>query len=217
MSEQGGASTTAADIKPQMEDQALRKRNTETDAAALGSALANPFADELHAEFSHRTENDTPPPSTTRSSTPTLPNSPVKERSDHNTLIPLELEAEVISNHSSEALIDLTPTTTHSSAAHAGFPELSFPSSSHRNPWSVHEWAENTSSAFYSASSGEQPNQVTNGSDVESLNGVEAESDAESLIRVGTNSDVRSEDSFGTGTRTPGSWSEIGSVLSEEF
>lgn len=280
INEKEGASTTATDANPQTEDQDLRKRGTEAKAAALGSALANPFADELASEFRLGTEDGVLHPFTTRSSTPTLPISPASipgihpispeprptspesrpisydllgsispetENIYHDSpeLRPLAFmpNADAISNHSSEALVNLTPTTNNSSAAHTGLSEPFIPVPTNRNPWSVHEWAESTSSSFHSLPSEEASGQIARRaslerwssspvgfeSDMESLSNmgtdsenetlshVGIESDAESLIEMGTNTDTGSEDDRTTGTRTPGTWSEIGSAVSEDF
>lgn len=278
--EKEGASTTATDTKPQTEDQDLRKRSTEAKAAALGSALANPFADEMHTELSLGTEDGVPHPSTTRSSTPTLPISsayiptspgtyPISPESppvsyeyirsispESENIYPVSPlfrplavmpDIETISNHSSEALINLTPTTTNSSAAHTGLSEPFVPVPVNQNPWSVHEWAENTSSSFHSPPSEEDPSQaalraylelwspspspspagtdsdteslrdVGTDSEIETLSHVGIESDAGSLVEMETNTDTEGEDGRTNGTRTPGTWSEIGSAVSEDF
>lgn len=210
ISDKGEASTTAAETKPQTEDQELRKRNGENKASALGSILANPFADEMQVESSLGTE-DSPSPSTVHSSTHTLPISLAHDSIYHPSPPALAIDTEVISNHPSEALLDLTPTTSASSAAHAGLPDSFISVATNRNPWSVHEWAENTSTSFlYSTQS-----EGTGTGHEES--GFATPASGEHLSRVGsdTNSDVWSED--GTRTGTPGSWTEVGSVVSEDF
>lgn len=220
INEKEEANTTAADIKPHHEDQDLRRRNTEAaDATTLGSA-------------------------TTRSSTPTLQMSPVIQNIDITSPPVLGIDTETISNHSSEALLDLTPTASNFSADHA---EISEPPDLGTNlqdlSRSVHEWASNTTSPFYSATLEEHPNRVGTASDEESQShgepadaevrslsfvgtssdeesqshGESADAEVRSLSFVGTNSDIESEDGQTTGTCTPGSWSEIGSVVSEDF
>ena len=193
INEKEEARTTAADTKPQNEDQDVRRRNVEADATTLGSA-------------------------TTRSSTPTLQMSPASEAVDRTLPSTLVVDTETISNHSSEALIDLTPTTSNSSAAHFALAEPLISLPEHQDPsWSVHEWAESTSASFHSLPSEEHLSHVRNDSDEESLSHGEIDADVRSLSRVGTNSDTDSEDGQTTGTCTPGSWSEIGSVISEDF
>lgn len=193
INEKEEASTTAADIKLQLEEQDLRRRNVEADATTLGST-------------------------TTRSSTPTLPMSPANEDIHGTFPSDLVVDTEIISNHSSEAQLNLTPTTSDSSAGHAEISEpLAFLGIYQDPSWSVHEWAENTSSSLHSPPLEEQPSRVGTDSDEESPSRGEIDADVRSLSRVGTNSDTASEDGQTTGTCTPGSWSEIGSVVSEDF
>jgi hypothetical protein len=208
--ENGEASTTAADTKPQAEDQELRKRTGDAKAATLGSIVANPFADEMQVESSLGTE-DEPRPSTAHSSTHTLSASLAHENIDRPSPLTLAIDTEAVSTHPSEALLDLTPTTSTSSAAHAGLPDSFVSVATNRNPWSVHEWAENTSSSFYYP----PPSEGT-GTDHEE-SGFATPASGEHLSHVGsdTNSDVWSED--GTRNGTPGSWTEVGSVVSEDF
>ena len=188
INEKEEARTTAADTKPQPEDQDLRRRNIEVDATLLGSTAAPP-----------------PPPSP-------LPMSPAL--SSRSALV---VDTERISNHSSEALIDLTPTTSNSSAANVELPSPPrFPD--HQDPsWSVHEWAENSSSSFYSPSLEGQSTRMGSDLDEESPSHGESNIEVRSLSHVGTDSDMESDDGQTIGTCTPGSWSEIGSVVSEDF
>jgi hypothetical protein len=208
--EKAGASTTAADPKPSTQDRDLRKRNTEAKAGALGSALANPFADEMQTELNLGTEDATHS-STTRSRTSTLNNSPVCENNGHFTPPALGIDTEIISNHPSESVVNLTPTTSASSAGHAVLREPFIPVPENRNPWSVHEWAENTSSSFFPA-----PQSEVSAVDHDESGFATPASD-EHFSRVGaeTNSDVWSEDGIRTGT--PGTWTEVGSVVSDDL
>lgn len=193
INEKEEASTTAADIEPQNEDHDLRRRVVDADTATLGSA-------------------------TTRSSTPTLAMSPASEAIDRTLPSDLVIDTDIISNHSSEALIDLTPTTSNASTADAEIPDSLIPLPTRQDsPWSFHEWAESTSSSFHSFPLEEHPSSAGNDSDEESPIHEEIDADVRSLSHVGTNSDTESDDGQTTGTRTPAGWSEIGSVVSEDF
>lgn len=144
--------------------------------------------------------------------------SPVSEVIDRTPLLGLVVDTDIISNHSSEALLDLTPTTSNASAADAKTPDPLIPLSPFQDAsWSFHEWAESTSSSFHSLPLEERRSSVGNDSEEESSNRGEIDADVRSLSYMGTNSDTESDDGQTTGTRTLGSWSEIGSVISEDF
>lgn len=193
INEKEEASTTAADTQPQNEDQDLRRRNNQSDTAALESA-------------------------TTRSSSPTLSGSPASEAIDRTLRSGLVIDTDIISNHSSEALIDLTPTTSNASVADAETRDPITPLSQIQEPsWSFHEWAESTNSSFHSLPLEEHPIGVENNSDEGIATRRAIEADVRSLSHMGTNSDTESDDGQTTGTFTPGSWSEVGSVVSEDF
>lgn len=102
--------TTATDA--QDNELGLRHRKTEAKAAAFGSRLANPFADEMQMDTF-------PLPSPDRVKSPPLPPKPAAYL--HQQQAPVEpqvsrdsplTETETISNHPSEHLVDLTPTTS---------------------------------------------------------------------------------------------------------
>lgn len=137
----------------------------------------------------------------------------------------LLVDTDDISNHPSEALVDLTPTTSASSVA-ADLSEMNSHShpSNHSDPgfWSVHEWAENNSgpARFYTpprsgAAAGEpdedrDDNRSSSG-DVTSETGT-----GERISRAGSVSDMSAMSEVG-GISTPGSWTEVGSQVSEDF
>ena len=200
------ANTTAAETAT--EDEGLRRRNTEARAAAMGSTMADPFADEMHMDF--HTE-DTPAQTDasaqkSRESTITLlgaarSESPTQQQQQLSMLI----DTEAASNHPSELLVDLTPTTSASSA-HNNLSELNNDSHQQINYYSVNEWAENSSTSFYSP-----PQSETGRTD-----DIAMVSDAGTGEHVENMSDVDMVSEIEEGTNTPGSWTEVGSVVSEE-
>ena len=200
------AHSTAAE--PAAQEEGLRKRNTEATAAALGSVVADPFADEMHMDF--QTEDTpaapAPPAQESRESTTTLL---VALRSDSPIPQPQQprpfIDTEAASNHPSELLVDLTPTTSASSAHH-DLSELNNDVHQQMNNYSVNEWAEKSSNSFYS------PPQ----SEAGSTEDIAAVSDAGTGEHIGNISDVDMVSEIGEGTNTPGSWTEVGSVVSEE-
>lgn len=143
------ANTTSTEIQSTFNEQDLRKRNTESNAAALGSAFANPFTDELHTDV-NRGQEMVSSGASICSHTPTLHESQVNRNTASSPQPQLLTDTDEISNHPSEALVDLTPTTSTSSAVHAEIPDHSNRNSPPQNPWSVREWAESTAPAFYS-------------------------------------------------------------------
>ena len=225
----------------------VRKRHLGAQAAALGSIYANPFTDEMHIDpptppkaCTEDMNVDSPPtiqqnsfsepPS--RSTTPTLPISsaspPIPPKpaayqpqrlvantdtdTDTASYPPSEpqhprplIDTDALSNHPSEQLLDLTPTTSASSI-HADLAELNEPlhpvNPAQSSYWSINEWAENAE-PFYS------PPEATVGAALQSDSG-------EHASRVGSEDlDVMSED--GRGISTPGSWTEVGSQVSEDY
>ncbi len=137
----------------------------------------------------------------------------------------LLIDTDDISNHPSEALIDLTPTTSASSIT----ADVSEPDH-HRHPynhshsdfWSVHEWAENHSSPaqFYTSPTSEVPaGQHDDDEDESRSNSGDVTSNAdtgERVSRVDSASDMSVMSEVG-GVSTPGSWTEVGSQVSEDF
>ncbi len=238
------ATTTAAE--PQAEESGLRNRHTEFQAAALGSAFANPFADEMHLDSPAAVQNEThnmdvesiptrrfrtdemqvdspptvrgnteEPPS--RSRTPTLPISPasppVPPKPAAYQPQRLLIDTDEVSNHPSESLLDLTPTTSASSAAEDLAELNGNHHSSQANYWSVNEWAENHAASFYSPPRSEAA-------------GIEERMENQSeRSEVGTGEhasqagvedmEVMSDDE--AGISTPSSWTEVGSQVSEDY
>lgn len=201
LGEKAGAKTTAAELETP--ESGLRKRNPEIDGAALGAATANPFADEMHAEL-----HDSHP------STPAIPTSPTPSHLTPNTQPALLIDTETASSHPSEALLDLTPKTSTSSGFHADLSTLSANTpQSFPNHWSVHEWAENNTRPG-SVSPPQAQRAVI---EAEEAWGTDAPVTRERLSRTGseTGLDVWSE--VGERLSTPGSWTEVGSVVSEDY
>ena len=203
---QTAAHSTAAETAT--EDEGLRRRNTEAKAAAMGSATADPFADEMHMDF-HTEDSPAqtdPPAQESRESTTTLLGVPRSESLPPQSQQPsMLIDTEAASNHPSEFLVDLTPTTSASSA-HNDLAELNNNAHQQITYYSVNEWAENSSTSFYS------PPQ----SEAGRTEDLAAESSAGTGEHVGNMSDVDMVSEIGEGTNTPGSWMEVGSVVSEE-
>ncbi|KAL8865486.1 MAG: hypothetical protein Q9174_006861, partial [Haloplaca sp. 1 TL-2023] len=184
---------TSSAAEPNDNPSCLRNRNKEASGVALGTAVANPFADE--ACLGDLSDNTIPVQTSTHrsrsSSTATLPANPLppavppKEPITSPPVPPktpldstpspfapamqqqprLLIDTDDLSNHPSEALVDLTPTTSAPGSAAADLSELDqqdHPSSHHSdsNFWSVHEWAENNTAPaqFYSPPRSEAPN-----------------------------------------------------------
>ena len=212
-----GARTTAAE--PVTGEEGLRRRNNEVKAAALGTAFANPFADEMHTSFVHE---DTPKQSPesddqiSRESSETLPaaSPPAPQPPQQHLLI----DTEELSNHPSDQLVDLTPTA--SSPSHTNLSEISEPRSEHLplDYWSVNEWAENTNSSYYSPPPERILGDEEAGTTVDEVN-TEAsitgsEDDVGTFSQVGSESDLDVLSEAGDGVNTPGSWTEVGSSVS---
>lgn len=209
------AITTATEDKAEPE-QDLRKRNVEITAASLGSATANPFADELHADFKPQQENEQPTPYS-RSSTPTISTPPEGQNTAPSPPSQLLVNTDEISNHPSEDLVDLTPTTSTSSGAHADLAELWAHSPLDAPPgqqrWSVHEWAENAAPSFYSPPQSD----ATGLEDDGNRTGFNTPATGDHLSRVGSEANLDIWSDAGDRISTPGSWTEVGSVVSEDY
>ena len=253
------AMTTAAESE--VEGPGLRNRRVEAQAAALGSALANPFADEMSIESFSPAENETsamnirsspkisieseeahsespPTPraeagdqrndspltllddkeenlsrSTTRMlptspASPPVPPKPAAYRSQS-----VLIDTDKVSNHPSESLLDLTPTTSTSSAAVnlAELSETSRPSQS--DYWSVNEWAEAHAAPFYSP-----PRSEAAGIEERLSNNTEqSEKDAGEHDSPAGAEDLGFMSDEEAGMSTPSSWTEVGSQISDEY
>ena len=210
------ATSSAAKVQP--EESGLRHRHTESRAAALGSAYANPFADEMGVDAASSPQEERPDP-ISRSSTPPRPilsaSPPTLRDSPASPPIPpkpaayqpqrLLIDTDEVSNHPSEQLVDLTPTTSASSAV-ADLAELNdYSQLSRSNYRSVNEWAQNN---FYSPPLSERMDNHTDGSQAES---------GEHASQIGSEDmDVMSDDE--AGISTPSSWTEVGgSQASEDY
>ncbi|CAF9911934.1 hypothetical protein IMSHALPRED_010643 [Imshaugia aleurites] len=225
--EETTATSSAAEV--QSEEPGLRHRHTEFRAAALGSAYADPFADEMGVpiiDASPSPQEQKPDP-ISRSSTPTqtVSASPLTLR-DFSVSPPvppkpaayqpqrLLIDTDEVSNHPSEQLLDLTPTTSASSAA-ADLAELNVdPKPSRSNYWAVNEWAQNSAPAFYSPPQSEAAGGIEER--MESHTDGSHAGTGEHASQLGTEDmDVMSDDE--AGVSTPGSWTEVGSQVSEDY
>ena len=218
-----GARTTATE--PKTDTTELKKRKIEVQGAAMGATLANPFADEIPMEFYPAAEPSTPI-ARTRSSTPTLPAASPREAGPSTPQTPntLLVDTVEVSNHPSEYLVDLTPTSSSvPSSHHDDLASLSPISTFFQEegdeapppaPWSVsiNEWAENTTASFYSAPQSQPEPQDTPAKDGAAT--PTASESGEHVSQYGSDDmDFMSE----MGISTPGSWTEVGSDSGDEF
>ncbi|KAK4697356.1 hypothetical protein P7C71_g700, partial [Lecanoromycetidae sp. Uapishka_2] len=159
------------------------------------------------------TEEKSPSPSTTpllyeSPTSPPIPPKPAAYRSQH-----LLIDTDEVSNHPSESLLDLTPTTSTSSAA-VDLNELNnnlHPSQS--SYWSVNEWAESQAASFYSPPRSEV---VARENTMDNQNERSEAGSGEHASQAGTEEvEILSDD--GAGIITPSSWTEVGSQVSEEY
>ena len=223
-----GARATATDLQSGASE--MRKRNIEVQGAAMGATLANPFADEIPMEFFPAEEHNASA-AHSRSSTPTL-GSPAQHILTPETPRTLLADTDEISNHPSEQLVDLTPTTSASVPTSPHQEDLASLSSSDDDeapppaPWtmSIDEWAENANASFYSApqsqsthsdppaaaAAGHEEQESEKGADTPTIS-----ESGEHVSQIGSDDmDVLSD--FG-GISTPGTWTEVGSVSSEDY
>lgn len=226
--EEPTATSSAAKAEP--EESGLRHRHTESRDAALDSVYANPFADEMTVPVAdaHPSPQEQKPDPTPRSSTPTRPilsdSPPTLRDSPASPPVPPKpaayqpqrplIDTDEVSNHPSEQLVDLTPTTSASSAA-VDLAELNdYPQLARSNHWSVvNEWAQNNAPAFYSPPQSEAAGDVEER--IEShFDGSQAET-GEHASQIGSEDmDFMSDDEARI---TPGSWTEVGSQVSEDY
>lgn len=205
------ASSTAAE--PQVVESGLRYRHPQSQPVAMGSAFANPFADEMSVESPQTLERDSPPRSRTptmlsSSSSPPVPPKPAAYQAQR-----LLTDTDEISNHPSEQLLDLTPTTSASSVNNdlAELGEVRQPSQS--SFWSVNEWTQQGEpQGLFTLPHTEivHAGEETENGAMDSHNGGEehqSQVDSEDL-------DMMSDD--GARINTPGSWTEVGSQISED-
>ncbi len=226
--EETTATSSAAEAQP--EEPGLRHRHTESQAAALGSACADPFADEMGFPMmdAHQLPQEQKPDPISRSSTPT-PSAPsaspptIRESPATPPVPPkpaayqpqrLLIDTDEVSNHPSEQLVDLTPTTSASSAA-TDLAELNDePRPSHSNYWSVNEWAQNSVPAFYSPPQSEAAGTIDER--MENHTDGSHAGTGEHTSQFGSEDlDIISDDE--ARISTPGSWTEVGSQVSEDY
>lgn len=224
------ATATSSAAKAQPEESGLRHRHTESSAAALGSLYANPFADETDVPVvdAHPSPQEQKPDPIPRSSTPTAPilseSPPTPRESPASPPVPPKpaayqpqrplIDTDEVSNHPSEQLVDLTPTTSASSAA-VDLAELNdYPQLARSNHWSVvNEWAQNNAPAFYSPPQSEAAGGVEERMESH-FDGSQAET-GEHASQIGSEDmDFMSDDEARI---TPGSWTEVGSQVSEDY
>lgn len=225
-----GTTATSSAAEAQPNESGLRHRHTESRVAALGSAYADPFADEMGVPIMDAppSPQEQKPNSTSRSSTPTHPASsgspPTLRDSPASPPVPpkpaayqpqrLLIDTDELSNHPSEQLLDLTPTTSASSAA-ADLAELNDDlQPSRSNFWSVDEWAQNSAPAFYSPPQSEAAGGIEER--IESHTDGSHAGTGEHASQVGSeNMDFMSDDE--AQVSTPGSWTEVGSHVSVNY
>ena len=192
------ANSTAAEVNSVSEG--LRQRKLETDTTEMDSPMQTALAKQMEADLFHFTQELATRDGTVRtpSSPSTFPNTPVQKEQQN-----LLIDTEMASNHPSEQLVDLTPTTTVSiSSGHEDLSELANEAQP-PNYWSVNEWADTTSSSFYTPPQSEGTGQRI-GQGEREVSGENEEEDSDL--------DIVSE--VGDGTHTPASWTEVGSVVS---
>lgn len=141
--------------------------------------------------------------------TDTIPNHPSSPQTPR-----LLIDTDNLSNHPSEQLLDLTPTTSASSF-NTDLAELNDPiqhQPAQSSYWSVNEWAENNARArrFYSPPASEAQRVEEHAGE-----GSQAGSGEHASQMGSEDLDVISED--GRGINTPGSWTEVGSQVSEDY
>lgn len=209
------ATTTAMASKP--EEDSVRNRSNGIRDLEKDAAFANPFADsnEIHASSRSNlinVDDDESTPASQaipRESTVTLPTEQAPQ---------LRFAPDATSNHPSEQLVDLTPTTSSASTSAS----IHDPTSPHAatqpsNYWSVNEWAETTSPSFYSDVSAAGAHNG-NATDAASHERPATRSLASSGEEIGAESSVDGDldvMSDFAGISTPGTWTEVGSEVSE--
>lgn len=207
----------------------LHRRTQGNDAAQRGAFYASPFADENHIEMED-VEAAEP-----RSTTPQPSESDMTDCYDLEPLTPKSSTRTMSAHQDQDPLVDLSETITHPVAEEAANAWSSNTSSSateaHPDAWaSIHAWANNSNSediSFYSPipvspqvarSAASEPSHISGDltpTDSASIAGSGEDIANESSVN-GSHShyyDVVSDDE--AGINTPGSWTEVGSVVSE--
>ena len=240
---QGVAAVVASAAEKAPIDEGLRKRIIEATGVARGSAAADPFSDEMGmgimdekaALEQEQLEQTRERSATLRGDSPLIIDTNVADTAQRGD--------DLISDHDSEMLVDLTPTTsvapsisatllsasgplTPTSTNHPHSEEQTIPLLPQVQPQpsfhSIQEWASATAStgpaSFYSPPESEQ-----NYQDLEAASEHGSQASFETASVVGSNSTISEHgvmdvDEMSESDRlsTPGGWSEIGSVVSEE-
>jgi hypothetical protein len=184
----------------------LRIRNVQVAGTAMGTAAANPFADETLMDFQDEkavvAEPLVPEQQQSRETTAT-----VQEELAHQLLIP---DIDAVSTHPSDVLVDLTPTTSRRSSIHHPEEELTDAEAIQQTHYqSVHQWAESSAAeSFYSPPESDVDQNST-------APASRALSETGSIDHVGFESDIDMVSEAGDGTNTPNTWTDVGSVVSD--
>ena len=151
-----------------------------------------------------------------RSPTPTLASPPVPPKPAAYQPQSLLIDTNDVSHHPSEQIVNLTPTTSASSAA-ADLAELDEEDRRQTSPdsyLSVDEWAQNQSVHQSSHSPPQSMAEVPTHCDIDSVIEGSVADSIEHASQAGTEDmDVVSE--FEGGINTPSTWTEVGSQASE--
>ncbi|KAL8762110.1 MAG: hypothetical protein Q9184_001826 [Pyrenodesmia sp. 2 TL-2023] len=206
-------------------DHTTTQRSRSSSAATIPASPVRPPKEPLEP-FDQSTSDHLP-----QSPPPVPPKEPIPDLSAQLPRFSFENQARLlvdtddISNHPSEAHVDFTPATSASSVA-ADLSELDHhphPSNhSQSDFWSVHEWAENNSGPvrFYtpprSEAAADEPDEGKDDSRSSNGDATSETGTGERISRVGSVSDM-SIMSEVDGINTPGSWTEVGSQVSEDF
>ena len=145
----------------------------------------------------------------------------------------LLINTDEVSNHPSEELLDLTPTTSVASLpemeqslhnSQSIFPHASQPLN--QANLDINEWAHRSTASFYSMPDPQTPQQAPadNNDETEmeqamsemiSASEVDSMSEAEHISKLGSEADVDIMSEISA--MTPSTWTEVGSVVSEEY
>ena len=146
-------------------------------------------------------------------SQPNLPPGMYPTESRSGSSSSLHVTTDEASNHPSDQLVDLgIPTASTLSAHHHELSELADqPSPPQALQYgSMNEWAETTSASFYT------PPQSENGREIQQPNTSATAEEAEVAAEYAySESDIDVVSEMSEGRSTPGSWTEVGSVVSE--
>jgi len=218
VNEEGKLKATGTDDTVNAES--LRRRNAEASGAALGNALADPFSDEK--AFDYNSEEpalfDAGPSAVLVLPSSSYAASAVLQTPTSSSVDDMLIRTDdTVSTHPSEAqLVDLTPTSsTPATPRRVSRADASLPPPSYQ---SIYEWAENsTTSTFHSFL--EEPLQHDEGlvssrtvSEAELSEAMSEIASIVALSEAASDLDMVSD----PGVSTPGTWTEVGSVVSEE-